>query len=63
MMKGIVSYSCYAAFDMMRLYGYGNLAGRTDKSTKLTVPYVTDYDKEMTPQLSYDQTIELIVRI
>ncbi len=33
-----------------------------DKSTKPTVPYVTDYDKEMTPQLSYDQTIELIVK-
>lgn len=25
-------------FDLMRLYGYGNLANRTDKSTRLTIP-------------------------
>ena len=63
MIKGeLLAIRAMLHFDMMRLYGYGNLAGRTDKSTKPTVPYVTDYDKEMTPQLSYDQTIELIVK-
>ena len=63
MIKGeLLAIRAMLYFDMMRLYGYGNLAGRTDKSTKPTVPYVTDYDKEMTPQLSYDQTIELIVK-
>ena len=49
-------------FDMMRLYGYGNLANRTDKATKPTIPYVTVYDKEMTPQLSYDETIKLVIK-
>ena len=49
-------------FDLMRLYGYGNLANRTDKSTRLTIPYVTDYDKEMTLQQTYDKTIELVIK-
>lgn len=48
-------------FDLMRIYGYGNLASRTDKETKLTIPYVKEYKKETTEQLSYKKTIDLIV--
>ncbi len=35
MIKGeLLAIRAMLHFDMMRLYGYGNLAGRTDKSTK-----------------------------
>ena len=43
-------------FDLMRLYGYGNLGNRTDVSGKPAIPYVTMLEKEMTPQLNYDET-------
>jgi len=48
-------------FDLMRLYGYGNLGERSDKDSKLTIPYVKDYSKELTAQKSYKETINLII--
>ena len=51
MIKGeLLAIRAMLHFDLMRLYGYGNLANRTDKSTRLTIPYVKDYDKEITLQ-------------
>ena len=62
MIKGeLLAIRAMLHFDLMRLYGYGNLANRTDKSTRLTIPYVKDYDKEITLQQTYDKTIELII--
>lgn len=49
-------------FDLMRLYGYGNLGNRTDVLGKSTIPYVTMVEKEMTSQLSYKETIDKIVK-
>ena len=48
-------------FDLMRIYGYGNLANRPDKETKLTIPYVKEYSKEVVRQESYSNTIKLIL--
>ena len=62
MIKGeLLAIRAMLHFDLLRLYGYGNLANRTDKSTRLTIPYVKDYDKEITLQQTYDKTIELII--
>ena len=49
----------YFHFDLMRLFGYGNLRNR-DVSTKKAIPYVTKYSKEITPQLSYEETFTLL---
>ena len=62
MIKGeLLAIRAMLHFDLMRLYGYGNLDNRTDKSTRLTIPYVKDYDKEITLQQTYDKTIWLII--
>jgi hypothetical protein len=47
-------------FDLIRLYGHSNYAGRPDLKTRLTIPYVTSFSKELTPQLSYDETFKLL---
>lgn len=49
-------------FDLMRLFGHGNLRNRTDinTATKLTIPYVTEFTKEITPQRSYDETFAMM---
>ena len=57
----LLAIRAYMHFDLMRLYGYGNLANRNDISGKFAVPYVTTLDKEMTPQLSYQQTMEKLI--
>lgn len=57
----LLAIRAYLHFDLMRLYGYGNLANRTDVAGKYTIPYVTELDKEMTPQQSYQATIDAIV--
>lgn len=46
----------FVHFDLMRVFGYGNLAGRSDIASKWAIPYVTEYRKEATPQLSYAET-------
>lgn len=49
----------YVHFDMMRLYGTASWTG--ENASKVTVPYVTAYTKEPTPQLSYEQTCQLLL--
>ncbi len=58
----LLAIRAFVHFDLMRIYGYGNLGGRTDIAGKKTVPYVTTLSKDMTPQLSYSQTIALLVK-
>lgn len=63
LIKGeLLAIRAYMHFDLMRLYGYGNLASRNDISSKYAIPYVTTLAKEMTSQLSYAQTITLLVK-
>lgn len=63
LIKGeLLAIRAFMHFDLMRIYGYGNLVNRTNLTTKFTVPYVTSLDKATTPQLTYKQTIDLIVK-
>ncbi|MDZ4058773.1 MAG: RagB/SusD family nutrient uptake outer membrane protein, partial [Bacteroidales bacterium] len=57
----LLTIRAFLHFDLMRLYGLGNLAIRGELSSKYAIPYVTTLNKEMTPQLTYKQTIDLIV--
>lgn len=56
----LLGLRAFIHLDLMRLYGYGNLANRSDLAGKLAIPYVTEYKKEATPQLSYLQTFVLM---
>ncbi|WP_162426103.1 RagB/SusD family nutrient uptake outer membrane protein [Pontibacter pudoricolor] len=56
----LLGLRAFIHFDLMRLYGYGDLASRSDLAGKLAIPYVTEYKKEVTPQLNYAQTFVLM---
>lgn len=61
LMKGeLLGLRAFIHFDLLRFYGYGNLASRTDISGKLAAPYVTKFSKQFTLQVSYSQTFELM---
>ncbi len=63
LIKGeLLAIRAFMHFDLMRIYGYGNLVNRNNLTTKFTIPYVTSLDKATTPQLTYKQTIDLIVK-
>jgi hypothetical protein len=49
----------YLHFDLLRVFGLGNWDGAN--ASKMTVPYVTSYSKEPTPQKTYAQTAELLM--
>ena len=60
LIKGeLTGLRAFLHFDLLRLYGYGNISGRS-VSDKLTVPYVLDFDKNAAPQLTYTQTFDLL---
>lgn len=56
----LLGLRAFLHFDLLRLYGYGNIANRTDLDGKLALPYVLQLSKVATPQLSYAQTFELL---
>lgn len=56
----LLGLRAYLHFDIMRMYGLGNW--NAENASKLTVPYVTEYSKDVTPQLSYEKTAELLVK-
>lgn len=56
----LLGLRAFVHFDLLRLYGYGNLANRTDVSSKLAVPYVTEFSKELTAQRTYAETFALL---
>ncbi len=58
----LLAIRAYMHFDLMRLYGYGNLSGRSDINSKYAIPYVTTLGKNLTPQLSYSQTMTLLIK-
>lgn len=61
LIKGeLLGMRAFLHFDLLRLYGYGNLSGRQDVAGKLAPPYVTEFTKAMTQQLSYAETFALL---
>lgn len=61
LMKGeLLGLRAFFHFDLLRMYGYGNWNNRTDLNSRYTIPYVTKYSKELTPQLTYVETFKLI---
>jgi hypothetical protein len=56
----LLGLRAFLHFDLMRVYGHGNLASRPELAVMLTIPYVTDFKKEITTQLSYAQTFDLL---
>lgn len=55
----LLALRVYLHFDLMRLYGYGDLANR-NLSGEYAIPYVTTYGKEVTAQLTYAETFNLM---
>ncbi|WP_072981495.1 RagB/SusD family nutrient uptake outer membrane protein [Leeuwenhoekiella palythoae] len=47
-------------FDMMRLFNAGNLENRPELFQEYAIPYVTTFDKEIKPQLSFSETFEMM---
>ncbi|MBR3501085.1 MAG: RagB/SusD family nutrient uptake outer membrane protein [Bacteroidales bacterium] len=61
LMRGeLLGLRAYLHFDIMRIWGLPDWTG--DNAGKLTVPYVTSYQKEPTVQLSYDATAALLLK-
>lgn len=59
LIKGeLLAIRAYVHFDLLRMYGLGRWDG--ENASKMTVPYVTTYSKEVTPQKSYSETAELL---
>ena len=46
-------------FDLMRMFGVNDWSG--ENATKLTIPYIKEYTAQVTPQLSYAATEELLL--
>lgn len=55
----LLAIRAYVHFDLMRMFGLGNWDG--DNASKLTIPYVTVYDKEPVPQKTYAETEKLLL--
>ncbi|MFD0761316.1 RagB/SusD family nutrient uptake outer membrane protein [Lutibacter aestuarii] len=56
----LLALRVFIHLDIMRLYGYGNLAERENLKSKYTIPYVTKFGKDLTTQLSYIETFNLM---
>lgn len=54
----LLGLRAFTHFNLMRAFGLGDVRG--ENADKLTIPYVTLYDKEPVAQKTYSQTIELI---
>lgn len=50
----------YCHFDLIRMFGDGNLENRSEKLSENTIPYVTKHSKNVTAQKSYSETFKLI---
>jgi len=61
LIKGeLLAARAYVHFDLMRMFGLDSWVG--ENADKVTVPYVTQYSSEPTPQKTYAQTAELLVK-
>ncbi|MDD4656711.1 MAG: RagB/SusD family nutrient uptake outer membrane protein [Bacteroidales bacterium] len=62
LIKGeLLGLRAFIHFDLLRQFGYGNLGNDREVMEKPTIPYVIDYSKDYTDQLSYSQTINLML--
>ena len=62
LIKGeLLGLRAFLHFDLMRLFGHNNVANRTDIASKYAIPYVSNYSKNMTAQLSYEETFNLML--
>ncbi|MCF4100778.1 RagB/SusD family nutrient uptake outer membrane protein [Gillisia sp. M10.2A] len=60
LIKGeLLALRAFVHFDLLRLYGIGDLGNR-NVSGEYAIPYVTQYGKEVTPQLDYIETFALL---
>ncbi len=57
----LLGLRAFLHFDLMRLFGRANVANRTDLAAKAAIPYVINYTKDQTPQLSYSETFEVML--
>lgn len=57
----LLALRAYIHLDLMRLFGYGHYNDRADFENRLTIPYVTVYSKDLTPQRTYAETMKLVV--
>ena len=61
LIKGeLLALRAYLHFDLMRMFGVNDWSG--ENASKLTVPYITEYTAEVTPQLSYAETEKLLFK-
>jgi len=56
----LLGLRAFVHFDMMRLFGTGNLEERPGVLSEKTIPYVTQFSKNLTVQLSYSETLALL---
>lgn len=60
-MKGeLLGLRAFVHFDVMRLFGAGNLENRQGLLQDKTIPYVTVFSKNITAQLTYSETLKLM---
>lgn len=57
----LLGLRAFLHFDLMRLFGHSNVASRSDIASKFAIPYVSDYAKDMTAQLTYEKTFDLML--
>ncbi|MDO6801308.1 RagB/SusD family nutrient uptake outer membrane protein [Wenyingzhuangia sp. 1_MG-2023] len=57
----LLGLRAFVHFDLMRFYGMGNLAERSDVAGSLAIPYVIDFGKAVTSPLSYEATFNLML--
>lgn len=56
----LLGLRAFIHFDLIRLFGYGNLEERPGLMHEYTIPYVQVFSKEITPQLTYAETFDLM---
>jgi starch-binding outer membrane protein, SusD/RagB family len=57
----LLGLRAFIHFDLYRLYGYGGLADRPEMMDEFTIPYVTEYGKDITPQETVETTFGLML--
>ena len=58
----LLALRAYLHFDLLRLYGHENYQGRPELASFPAIPYVTVYNKGITPQKTYAETFELMLK-
>lgn len=56
----LLGLRAYLHFDLLRMFGRSNFAGRPELASMPTIPYVTKFSKEVTSQLNYAETFALL---